>query len=169
MKLNTRLSIYLSILLITAWLLSACAAVQQAAQGESPQVNQAVSVQSIQSLYEKLGGEKGILGAPVSVGLEQAGSGWAMWHYGRGRIYSNPQRGTFEVYGAIMNKWLALGGGNGPLGYPAGHPQEGSGDKAIVQTFQNASLSWQGCGEVHVLASPSMLKVLEKVQSGLLK
>jgi uncharacterized protein with LGFP repeats len=122
---------------------------------------------AIKSLYQRLGGEIGLLGQSVSTDLENAGNGWNMWRFRCGRIYSNSKNGTFEVYGPIMNQWLALGGGEGPIGYPTGHPEEAFKGKGLKQAFQYASLLWQGFGQVEIYSSLARLKLIEKAKIGL--
>jgi uncharacterized protein with LGFP repeats len=153
-----------AILFMTAILLAACAP-----QAQLSSMKQAVPERAIRGLYQQMGKEKGILGAPVSTDLEDAGDGWKMWHYGCGRIYSNPVSGTFEVYGPIMNQWLALGGGKGPIGYPTGHPLDANNGKGKSQAFQNALLLWQGYGPVEIFSSLTSLDLIEKAKIGLRK
>jgi uncharacterized protein with LGFP repeats len=151
----------LAILLMTTILLAACSPM--------PSSEQAIPIKAINGLYQSLGGENSVLGKPVSLDVEDAGNGWKMWHYGCGRIYSNPKDGTFEVYGAIMNQWLAFGGGKGPIGYPAGHPEDAFNGKGKRQAFQNALLLWQGYGPVEIFSSLTNLDLIDKAKIGLRK
>jgi len=149
-----------SILSIMVILLSACSP-----QAQMASMKQAVPQKAVQDLYSQMGGERGILGAPVSTALEDAGNGWGMWHYERGRIYTCADGGTFEVYGAILNEWLGLGGGAGPIGYPVGHPQDAFNGKGKRQAFQHAILEWKGDGQVQIFSYLSLLNLIDSKQS----
>ncbi len=59
-----------------------------------------------------------------------------------GSIYWTPDRGAFEIHGPIRDRWQALGGEAGALGYPVSDV-EMSGDKeGLVARFQRGAIRW---------------------------
>jgi hypothetical protein len=68
------------------------------------------------SHYMKLGRERGIMKMPISFPL---GNNTQLFQkFSGGRIYHNPKFGTFEVHGAILDRYLKLLDRLGVLGWP---------------------------------------------------
>ncbi len=65
-----------------------------------------------------LGGNTGLLGAPVSAIRPTAGGRGRYQVFERGEIYWSPETGAREVHGAVWNKYRLLGGGESFLGLP---------------------------------------------------
>jgi uncharacterized protein with LGFP repeats len=72
---------------------------------------------AIGSLWNNLGGTRSLLGAPLTA--EYAVPGGRAEDFAFGRIYWSPATGAQEVHGAILAKYLALGGPAGQLGLPS--------------------------------------------------
>ncbi len=91
--------------------------------------------------YEALGGGGGFLGAPTEDVQSGAGMEWCHFQKGteRGAIVSSVA-GAFEVHGAILAKYEAMGGGGGPLGAPTTDEVSVPGGK--YSAFQNGRLYW---------------------------
>ncbi|GAC1325949.1 MAG: hypothetical protein NVSMB13_09950 [Mycobacteriales bacterium] len=70
----------------------------------------------IEAHYNALGGPAGPLGAPTSA--ETALPDGAFATYQNGVIYYSPTTSAWEVHGAILGAWTALGAQNGVEGYP---------------------------------------------------
>lgn len=90
---------------------------------------------AIYSRYRHLGGWDGFLGAPkadevdASVGRLGAFEG--------GDIYWDPVGGTtHEVHGAILQRWTALHGPSGPLGFPVTDELSVQGDSGEIGRYQ---------------------------------
>lgn len=66
--------------------------------------------------YAGLRYEQGVLGYPTTD--ERATARGAVSEFQRGSIWWTPQTGAQEVYGAIRERWRALGGEGGILGHP---------------------------------------------------
>ena len=71
---------------------------------------------SIAAKYRQLGGPGSLLGNPT--GPEYPVVGGTARNFEHGRIYSSPATGAHEVHGAILGRYLALGGPAGLLGFP---------------------------------------------------
>ena len=98
---------------------------------------------NIEKKYQELGGRHSFLGKPLS---EER---WCSDHKGRHRAfqyghifwYPNPNIGTHEVHGAILNKYKALGWERGPLGYPMTDEKKTM-DNVRYNLFQNGLILW---------------------------
>ncbi|TFV53575.1 hypothetical protein E4P43_01415 [Blastococcus sp. TF02A-35] len=93
---------------------------------------------AIEAAYQRAGGAAGLLGSrlgPVSHvadGLVQV--------YARGRVYWSQAAGAHVVRGAVLTRWLAVGGPSGALGWPvAGEEGVAGGARA---RFAGGSLFW---------------------------
>jgi hypothetical protein len=71
----------------------------------------------IYARYRDLGGLGSALGQPVSDEEDAAGSG-RVSHFEEGDIFWHPAYGAHDVRGAIHQRYLAVGGPGGFLGYP---------------------------------------------------
>ncbi|MDQ6650303.1 MAG: aryl-sulfate sulfotransferase [Actinomycetota bacterium] len=70
----------------------------------------------IQAHYNSLGGPGGLLGSPTAA--ERALPDGSYAGYQTGVIYYSPATEAWEVHGAILGEWAALGAQAGVLGYP---------------------------------------------------
>jgi hypothetical protein len=81
------------------------------------------------------------LGAPVT-GVETCPDGLGRYtHYERGSIYWSPRTPPSVIYGAIRDRWAALGWETGPLGYPTSDELD-SGDGGRHNTFERGRILW---------------------------
>jgi uncharacterized protein with LGFP repeats len=67
--------------------------------------------------YQAVRGPDGAIGFPVS-DVEQLPGGGSWCRFERGAVTSRPDVGTHAVYGAMHERWTALGGPTGTLGLP---------------------------------------------------
>jgi stage II sporulation protein D len=96
--------------------------------------------------YLSLGGP-GFLGLPTTD--EVAASGGRRSLFERGHLYWSSSTGAQPVYGAILAKYLSLGGPGGMLGFPTSRERGTPGGAA--STFQGGHVYWSAAGafEVH--------------------
>ncbi len=101
---------------------------------------------AIMSRYRALGGSAGFLGFPLA-DEEPATESGRQSRFEGGRIYASFATGVDEVYGPILDEYLARGGPGGALGFPTGPPRtEGSVER---QDFQGGTLEHdRSTGEV---------------------
>ena len=93
---------------------------------------------TIRDRWAALGWENGPLGYPTTgeiFGLRAGGCGQV---FQGGTIYWNPATGAHPVWGAIRDRWAALGWENGPLGYPTTDERPVRG--GVEQRFQGGVL-----------------------------
>jgi uncharacterized protein with LGFP repeats len=64
---------------------------------------------AIRDKYAQLGGPAGFLGLPITDETPKADGKGSFNHFQNGVIHSHPSVGTFEVHGAILVEWTALG------------------------------------------------------------
>lgn len=99
----------------------------------------------IREKWGKLGWAVGILGFPIA---EQAKTGDGLGRFTRfekGVIYWSPQAGAYEVHGAILDKWTALGREAGRLGYPVSDEQASRRCTGCRESkFQHGTIYWSG-------------------------
>lgn len=96
---------------------------------------------AIGARYDTMGGGKGLLGHPLDGergGLVRGGAAQPFEH---GRILWSPATGAHSVHGAIGRTYAALGGVNGPLGYPVS--QELASGSWTVQRFEGGTINWR--------------------------
>lgn len=88
--------------------------------------------------WTALGGAGGLLGAPTSNEFDvPSGRGQ---HFARGDIYWSTATGAHEVYGAILDRYLRMGGAAGPLGLPVAGEVRVPGGRA--SDFRYGSVYW---------------------------
>lgn len=90
--------------------------------------------------YRMSGAENGQLRYPT--GDTACVAGGCGQHFTGGSIYWSSPTGARVVAGKIRARWLALGGAQGRLGYPATEQQSISG--GITQRFRGGTLTWRG-------------------------
>lgn len=90
---------------------------------------------------------------PVSE-TQDAGNGGFVQQYTTGNIYWHPHTGAKWVYGAILTKFLGLGGPSGFLGYPLTDENATLGSTGSYNHFQGGSIYYSiesGAHEIHGL------------------
>lgn len=90
--------------------------------------------------YLALGAENGVLGLPAS-GDVAGGAGSRLTVFQGGRIYHHPATGANEVFGAILWRYLSLGGENGVLGLPTTGEVAGARGSRTAG-FQSGRIYW---------------------------
>jgi acid phosphatase type 7 len=105
----------------------------------------------IRDHYVAIGEAASAVGLPVSDEFDAAGGRQSS--FARGILLWTPQTGSHGTYGAIMAKYLALGGPNSFVGFPTS--DEGDVSRVVnarLSTFVGASVYWSsatGAQEVH--------------------
>jgi uncharacterized protein with LGFP repeats len=94
---------------------------------------------AIDAKYAALGGSSGLLGAPTSA--EAAAPGGRFRSYQGGTIYWSTATGAYEVHGAILDRWSALGRLNG-TGYPQSDERIAPDGVGRFNHFQGGSIYW---------------------------
>lgn len=97
-------------------------------------------------------------GYPVANEMNTADGGWyntfrAMHLPGHpeATIVWKPGTATaWEVYGAIRERWLSMGGPAGSLGYPVQEERPNYAGEGRHQLFEHGSISWRPGADVHV-------------------
>ena len=102
------------------------------------------AVNAIDSRYAAFGGEGSLLGAPVGEAVDVPGG--AEREYQGGAIYYSKDTGAHVMYGAILDRYQALGGPDGStLGFPKNDEADtgdGTGRFNDFSTPEGASLYW---------------------------
>jgi uncharacterized protein with LGFP repeats len=96
------------------------------------------------AIYDKwnaLGRERSLLNFPTSDTKTSADGVGRYGEFDTGVIISRPGKGTFEVHGALFDKWHALGREAGSLGYPTSDTLSGGGGTRISR-FEHGELSY---------------------------
>ena len=92
--------------------------------------------------YVRIGAETSRLGYPTGSAGPAGVSGASMQPFASGRLYWAAATGTHAVYGAILARYLAVGGPAGTLGLPT-HDEVGTSPAgARVAIFGNGRISW---------------------------
>lgn len=101
---------------------------------------------SIYLAYRKANDVSGWMGFPASD--EQASAnGGRVSHFQHADVYWHPNTGAFEVHGAIRDKYNALGGSGGLLGYPISDESDvfKNGTQAgRLNNFEFGTIYWSG-------------------------
>ncbi|MDO8737314.1 MAG: N-acetylmuramoyl-L-alanine amidase [Thermoleophilia bacterium] len=98
--------------------------------------------------YLALGGPASPLGLPVSDESDISGlSGGRQSEFTNGRIYWAPGVGVYGVYGAILTKYLALGGPAGSYGMPTSDEYAAANGRA--QNLQRGTITWEASLGAH--------------------
>jgi uncharacterized protein with LGFP repeats len=106
---------------------------------------------SIRDKWFGLGAEQSMLGYPTSGELGTPDGKGRYNRFQHGSIYAGPS-GTFEIDGAIDDKWASLGREQSMLGYPAMDVGTTPDGKGHYTHFQYGSIYWSpstGAFEVH--------------------
>jgi len=104
---------------------------------------------AIRGEWLAIGGVRSPLGYPVTD--ESAATNGRYNNFSNnGSIYWSASTGAHEVQGAIRGEWLATGGVNGPLGYPASDETGTPDGVGRFNTFQNnGSVYWTASTGAH--------------------
>jgi len=101
----------------------------------------------IRTVWEQTGWENGPLGYPVTDELTTPDGTGSYNHFSKAAsIYFSPDTGAHEVYGAIRERWSALGWETSYLGYPTSG--EFSIDGGRRNDFQGGYIHWSPNGAV---------------------
>lgn len=106
--------------------------------------------QAIEARWLELGGAAGVLGAaagPVSCGLV---SGGCLGGFDNGFIAWTATHGAVSVRGTISQRWSALDGVNGGLGYPVGEERCGLTAGGCSQSFERGAVYYSQFGTFEV-------------------
>jgi hypothetical protein len=98
------------------------------------------------AIYEHYWHVSGVLGLPTLEEMEAAGGGRYQAFQG-GDIYWRGDTAAWAVYGAIKDRWLAMGGSGGPLGYPLSDEQPAKKDGLEIgrsSRFENGVIYYSG-------------------------
>ncbi len=95
----------------------------------------------IREKWSALGWEQGRLGFPTTDETATPDGIGAYNHFQGGSIYWSPSTGAHSVWGAIRDKWTALGWEQSYLGYPT-TDEVALGDGGAFNHFQNGSIYW---------------------------
>jgi len=95
--------------------------------------------ETIAEHYAALGGSGGLLGNPLAA--EENVAGGKMRRYQGGNIYWTAAFGAYEVYGAILDRYVVMGGPASPLGFPTTGEASAPGD-GRMNLFQGGGIYW---------------------------
>ena len=90
--------------------------------------------------YAALGGASSYLGQVN--GAEYAVPGGRAQNFTGGIIYWSPTTGAYEVHGAILDHYLAIGGPSSPLGLPTTDESPSADGTGRYNDFQDGSIYW---------------------------
>lgn len=95
----------------------------------------------IRTCWAFLGSERGPLGYPISAEIHCTDGSGLCSHFQFGSIYWSPRTLAHDVRGPIRERWLALSGECGFLGYPiTGEYPQGKQDR--ISHFERGSIRW---------------------------
>jgi len=97
---------------------------------------------SIRDKWAAFGWEGGLLGYPQTNESNTFDGVGKFNHFQGGSIYWHPSSGAHVVYGAIREKWVALGREAGALGFPTSDEQDLQGATGRVSLFQRGRIEW---------------------------
>lgn len=101
----------------------------------------------ILELYRALGEGTGPLGLPVAGEVDVPGG--RMAQFASGRVYWSPATGAHEVYGAVLEAYLAAGGPDGVLRLPSTGEQSHADGRR--QGFTGGSVYWSARTGAHLV------------------
>ena len=97
---------------------------------------------AIRDKWASLGWEAFVSGYPTSDETDTPDGVGRCSRFERGVIYWTPDNGAWEVHGAILDKWLALGGIASYLGYPTSDEGPWNDTAGRVSRFQRGKIAW---------------------------
>jgi uncharacterized protein with LGFP repeats len=98
--------------------------------------------------WAQVGGERGVLGYPVTDELGCGPGEGRFNHFTGGSIYWRLDIGAHEIHGPIRDLWAQLGWQDSRLGYPRSDVWNGPGQSA--STFQGGTITWTPAGGAKV-------------------
>ena len=108
----------------------------------------------IEEKYAAMEAAEGFLGEALEP-VTAAGDGVGRYmHFQRGSIFWTVQTGAWEVHGALGEKWIELGAGQGLLGYPLTGEMSTPDGQGRFQHFQKGSLFCGPGSGAHALFGP---------------
>ena len=129
---------------------AALAAVTLAAPAQAdPRVGGDIGVR-----YEAVGGQRGLLGQPVTPEIRTPNGRGAYVVFQGGSIYWSPATGAHEVHGAIRDAWAKRGWEAGPLGFPTSDEYDHLGTRR--SDFQGGTLQWTPRDGVVLVGGPAV-------------
>ncbi len=104
--------------------------------------------------YLALDGPAGPLGLPSAApAAAEAGAGALVQTFTGGRIYFSPATGAWPVSGAVLVRYLALGGAASVLGLPRGvEAVSEAGPGSALQQFTGGRIYWSGPTGAHSIS-----------------
>jgi glucose/arabinose dehydrogenase len=107
----------------------------------SPNTAAHLVIGAIHTRYRAIGGEGSALGYPTT---DEGGAPNARFnHFQHGSIYFTPQYGAWDLFGAVLNRWNALGGASG-LGFPTNGETDTQNKTGRYQHFERGTVLWSG-------------------------
>ncbi|GAB3429712.1 PQQ-dependent sugar dehydrogenase [Actinophytocola sediminis] len=104
-----------------------------------PQTGAHFVVGAIHTRYRQMGAEGSVLRYPTT---DEGGAASGRFnHFQSGSIYYTPAGGAHEIFGAILNRWNALGGASG-LGFPISNELRTGDGKGTYENFQYGAVYW---------------------------
>lgn len=103
----------------------------------------------IRARFDRIGGV-GTLGVPLTDELRTPRRTGAYNHFQHGSIYSSPATGSFEVRGAIRDRWAQLGWENG-LGFPVSGDTRTPTKPGYYTHFEGGSVYWSPATGAHAV------------------
>ena len=103
--------------------------------------------------YQAVGGTGGAIGFPVT-DVETLPDG-ALWsRFERGAVTHRADLGAHALYGAIYERWTALGGPTGSFGLPFTNEQSVGDRRGRIQWFDGAIILWSARTGAHDVPEP---------------
>lgn len=99
---------------------------------------------AIRVKWAQLGGERGVLGYPVTDELGCGPGNGRYNHFLGGSIYWTPELGAHEVHAQIRDKWAEMGWQSSSLGYPTSDVR--SEPDRLSASFQGGTIVWTPAG-----------------------
>ncbi|MDX3233779.1 LGFP repeat-containing protein [Streptomyces sp. ME19-01-6] len=92
--------------------------------------------------YTELGGEGGRLGCPTTDEMPTPDGRGRYNHFAGGSIYWTPETKAHAVWGAVRDKWEAMGWEKSKLGYPVGDELTNADGQGKRQQFEGGTVYW---------------------------
>ena len=114
--------------------------------------NSSLALKTINVEYSNLGGNKSLLGDPLSKVLASVDGVGYYQEFENGAIYWTPFTGAHEVHGSMYKKWKSLGLEQSELGYPVSDTEITPDKIGYYSVFENGAIYWTpftGARELH--------------------
>jgi hypothetical protein len=108
----------------------------------SPATGAQMVLGSIRSTWAALGWENGSLGFPRTGETPTTSKPGAFNHFEGGSVFWSPTTGAHGVWGAIRDRWAAMGWENSPLGFPTTSEGRTPHRAGAFTHFQHGSVYW---------------------------